>query len=169
MRSVGLIRKVGDYFQISQLGISATEGDFRKYMSKKFERYTPYLKLTELKNKEIGSISEIVSILKAIFRGTSFTEKTWTTYAKYLITWFDFTNLDIKDRLVGLKRGMYARSGRVQQFDNRETFTPQKGPKKDIDVFRNIVDQQKIDNFDKLYDSFYDLNFSLTVRKVSHA
>ncbi len=157
LRSVGLIRKVGEYFQISQSGISATEGDFRKYMSKKFERYTPYLKLSELKNKEIGSISEIVSTLKAIFRGTSFTEKTWTTYAKYLITWFDFTNLDIKDRLVGLKRGMYARSGRVQQFDNRETFTPQKAPKKDIDVFRNILDQQKIDNFKKLYDSFYDL------------
>ncbi len=52
---------------------------------------------------------------------------------------------------------MYARSGRVQQFDNRETFTPQKAPKKDIDVFRNILDQQKIDNFKKLYDSFYDL------------
>jgi len=156
LRSVGLIRKVGDYFQIAQPEISTTEDDFRKYMSEKFKRYTPYLKLSNLENKEIG-IPEIVSTLKAIFRGTSFTEKTWTTYAKYLITWFDFTNLDIKDRLVGLKRGRYARSGRVQQFDNRETFTPQKPPKKDIDVFRNILDQQKIDNFNKLYDSFYDL------------
>ncbi|MEA2006419.1 MAG: restriction endonuclease [Acidobacteriota bacterium] len=156
LRSVGLIRKVGDYFQIAQPEISTTEDDFRKYMSEKFKRYTPYLKLSNLENKEIG-IPEIVSTLKAIFRGTSFTEKTWTTYAKYLITWFDFTNLDIKDRLVGLKRGRYARAGRVQQFDNRETFTPQKGPKKDIDVFRNILDQQKIDNFNKLYDSFYDL------------
>jgi len=149
LRSVGLIRKVGDYFQIGQSGISATEDGFREYMSKKFERYTPYLKLSNLENKEIG-ISEIVFTLKDIFRGTSFTEKTWRTYAKYLISWFQFTNLDIQDRLVGSKSG-------VQQFDNRETFTPQQRPKKDIDVFCNLTDQSKIDNFSKLYDSFYDL------------
>jgi len=150
LRSVGLIRKVGDYFQLAQPGISATENDFGKYMSKKFETYTPYLKLSNLEeNKEIG-ISEIVSALKDIFRGTSFTEKTWRTYAKYLISWFQFTNLDIQDRLVGLKSG-------VQRADNRETFTPQQRPKKDIDVFCNLTDQSKIDNFSKLYDSFYDL------------
>lgn len=149
LRSVGLIRKVGDYFQISQPEISVTEDGFREYMSNKLERYTPYLKLSELENKEIG-ISEIVSTLKDIFRGTSFTEKTWRTYAKYLISWFQFANLDIPDGLVGLKSG-------VQRFDNRETFTPQQRPKKDIDVFCNLTDQSKIDNFSKLYDSFYDL------------
>lgn len=134
LRSVGLIQKVGDYFQIGRLGISANEEDFREYISKKFERYTPYLKLSNLENKEIG-ISEIVSTLKDIFRGTSFTEKTWITYAKYLISWFQFSNLDIQNRLVGLKKGRYVRTGRAQQFDNRETFTPQQRPKKDIDVF----------------------------------
>ena len=156
LRSVGLIRKVGDYFQISQPGMSANEDDFREYMSKKFERYTPYLKLNNLENKEIG-ISEIVFTLKDIFRGTLFTEKTWITYAKYLISWFQFTNLDIQDRLTGLKRERYIRTGRVQQFDNRETFTPQKRPKKDIEIFCNLIDQSKIDNFSRLYDSFYDL------------
>jgi len=156
LRSVGLIRKVGDYFQIGQPGISATEDDFRGYLSKKFERYTPYLKLSNLENKQIG-ITEIVLTLKDIFRGTSFTEKTWVTYANYLISWFQFTNLDIQDRLGGLKKGRYARTGGVQQYDNRETFTPQQRPKKDIDVFCNLIDQSKIDNFSKLYDSFYDL------------
>ena len=144
LRSVGLIRKVGDYFQLGQSGISATEDDFIKYMSKKFERYSPYLKLSNLQNKKIG-ISEIVSTLKDIFRGTSFTEKTWRTYAKYLISWFQFTNLDIQDGLVGLKSG-------VQRFDNRETFTPQQKPKKDIDVFCNLTDQSKIDNYKSVYD-----------------
>lgn len=57
----------------------------------------------------------------------------------------------------GLKKGGYARTGGVQQYDNRETFTPQQRPKKDIDVFCNLIDQSKIDNFSKLYDSFYDL------------
>lgn len=156
LRSVGLIQKVGDYFQIGQSGISATEDDFRGYMSKKFERYTPYLKLSNLEIKEI-SISEIVSTLKDIFRGTSFTEKTWRTYAKYLISWFQFANLDIQNRLVGLKKGRYVRTGKVQQFDNRETFTPQQHPKKDIDVFCKLIDRSKFDNFSKLYDSFYDL------------
>lgn len=156
LRSVGLIRKVGDYFQIGQSGISTTEDDFRGYMSKKFERYTPYLKLSNLENKEIG-ISEIVFTLKDTFRGTLFTEKTWITYAKYLISWFQFTNLDIQDRLVGFKKGRHVRTSRLQQFDNRETFTPQQRPKKDIDVFCNLIDQSKIVNFSKLYDSFYDL------------
>jgi len=156
LRSVGLIRKVGDYFRLSHPDIPVTEDGFREYISKKLLRYTPYLKLQEIENKEIG-ISEIVCTLKDIFRGTSFTEKTWTTYAKYLITWFDFTNLDIKDKLQSLKRGKYGITGRLQQLDNRETFTPQKCPKKDIDVFRKPLDQPGIDNFNKLYDCFYDL------------
>jgi ribosomal protein S19E (S16A) len=156
LRSVGLIRKVGDYFQIGQSGTSATEDAFREYMSKKFERYTPYLKLSTLENKEI-SIPEIVSILKDIFRGTSFTEKTWTTYAKYLISWFQFANIDIQGRLVGIKKGRDGITGRLQLFDNRETFTPQNRPKKDIDVFCKLMDQSKINNFSKLYKSFYDL------------
>ncbi|MFO7972986.1 MAG: hypothetical protein R6U40_14730 [Desulfobacterales bacterium] len=156
LRSVGLIRKVGDYFQIGQSGISATEDSFREYMSKKFERYTPYLKLSELENKEIG-ISEIVSTLKDIFRGTSFTEKTWRTYAKYLIGWFQFANIDIQGRLAEIKKGRYGITGRLQQFDNRGTFTPQQHPKKDIDVFCNLMDQSKTDNFGRLNKSVYDL------------
>jgi len=49
------------------------------------------------------------------------------------------------------------RAGRVQQLDNRETFTPQQRPKKDIEVFCSLIDQSKIDNFRKLYHSLYDL------------
>jgi len=151
LRSVGLIRKVGDYFQIGQPEIAVTEDNFKKYISEKFETYTPYLKLSNLgRNKEIG-ISEIVSTLKGIFRGTSFTEKTWRTYAKYLVSWFQFANLDIQDRLVGLKSG-------VRQFDNRETFTPQHHPRKDIEVFCNLAGQVKITNFSKLYKFLYDLS-----------
>jgi len=153
LRNLGLIRKVGEYFQISQMGISANEDDFREYMSKKFERYTPYLKLSNLENNQIG-IPEIVVTLKYIFRGTVFKKKTWLTYARFLIGWFQFTNLDIQDRLVGSKRGKYSR---LQRRDTRETFTPQKRPKKDIDVFYNLIDQSKIDNFRSLYDSLYDL------------
>jgi hypothetical protein len=103
LRSVGLIRKVGDYFQISPQGVPATEEGFRDYMFKKFSRYTPYLRMRDLENKEIG-IPEIVSTLKNIFRGTSFTEKTWGTYAKYLVSWFQFTNLDINNRIIVLKK-----------------------------------------------------------------
>jgi hypothetical protein len=156
LRSVGLIRKVGDYFQLSDPNIPVTEDGFRKYISNKFLRYTPYLKLQEIENREI-SITEIISTLKDIFRGTYFTEKTWITYAKYLITWFDFADLEIKNKLQSIKRGKYSTTGRLQQLDNRETFTPQNYPKEDIDVFCNLLDQSKIDNFDKLYSSFYDL------------
>jgi Holliday junction resolvase-like predicted endonuclease len=160
LRSVGLIRKVGDYFQISPQGVPATEEGFRDYMFKKFSRYTPYLRLSDLENKEIG-IPEIVSTLKDIFRGTSFTEKTWVTYAKYLISWFQFTNLDINNRIVGPKKGPKRGWGTITKrsrlFENRETFIPQRYPQKDIEVFKNIVDQSKIENFSKLKAHFYDL------------
>jgi len=102
-------------------------------------------------------ISEIVYTLKDIFRGTLFTEKTWITYAKYLISWFQFAKLDIQDRLIDLKKGRYVRIGKIQQFDNRENFTPQRRPEKDIDVFSNLKDQLIVANFRKLYKSLYDL------------
>lgn len=153
LRSVGLIRKVGDYFQISPQGVPATEEGFRDYMFKKFSRYTPYLRLRDLEKKDIG-IPEIVSTLKDIFRGSLFTEKTWVTYAKYLISWFQFANLDVNNRIVDLKKG--SKRGRGA-FENRETFTPQRYPLRDIEVFKNIVDRSKIENFSKLKANFYDL------------
>jgi hypothetical protein len=160
LRSVGLIRKIGDYFQISPQGVPATEDGFRDYMSKKFSKYTPYLRLRDLDNKEIG-ISEIVSTLKDIFRGTSFTEKTWATYAKYLVSWFQFTNLDINNRIVAPKKGTKRGEAIIVEgsrlFGNRETFTPQRYIKNDIRVFKNILDQSKIESFSKLRMHLYDL------------
>ena len=140
--------------------IKWTEAHLKKY-SKVFNSFSiaclKYVKkLNNLENKEIG-ISEIVSTLKDIFRGTSFTEKTWRTYAKYLISWFQFANIDLQGRLVGLKKGRYGVTGELQQFSNQDTFTPQQRPKKDIDVFCKLIDQSKIDNFKRLYKSFYDL------------
>ncbi len=156
LRSVGLVRKAGDDFQKSVKNIAATEEGFRKYVSNKFSRYTPYLKLSNLKNKEIG-IPEIVSTLKDIFKGMSFSEKTWVTYANYLISWFHYTHLEIRDRLKGPKKGRYMGTGKERQFYNRATFTPQRSPEKDIDVFSNLTDQSKINNYKYLYPYLYDL------------
>lgn len=153
LRSVGLIRKVGDNFELSHPETPVTEDAFKTYISEKFSRYTPYLKLKKVTDRTIG-ISEIVSTLKDIFRGSSFTKKTWTTYAKCLISWFTFADLDIEHILL---KGRYLGIGKSQQLDNRETFTPQHRPKRDIHVFRSLRDKSKIDNFAKLYTSLYDL------------
>ena len=152
LRSIGLIQKAGDYFQLSHTEISATEDGFRKYISEKFTRYTPYLKLHKIENKNIG-IPEIVSTLKDIFRGSLFTGKTWSTYAKYLVSWFKFANLDIQDKLTDLKKGRYVLTGKSRQLD----FIPDRHPKKDLDVFRNLKDQSKLENFSKIYHALYDL------------
>jgi hypothetical protein len=45
LRSIGLIKKVGDYFQRNLPEVPVTEEGFREHISKKFMRYTPYLKL----------------------------------------------------------------------------------------------------------------------------
>jgi hypothetical protein len=79
------------------------------------------------------------------------------TYAKYLISWFKFAGLDIQDKFIEQRKGRYFRIGEIRLPDNRETFTPQQRPEKDIEVFRNLKDQSKVDNFKKLYHSLYDL------------
>jgi hypothetical protein len=152
LRSIGLVRKVGDNFQLSHLEIPITEDGFKKYISEKFIRYTPYLKLQKIENKNIG-ISEIVRTLKDIFRGTSFTEKTWSTYAKYIISWFEFAGLDIKDRLIEIRKGRYVRTGEPQELD----FTPNRSPKTDLYIFSTLKHQCKPENFSKIYHSLYDL------------
>ena len=150
LRSVGLIRKVGDNFQRNLLEIPATEDGFRDHMSQKFMRYTPYQKLRELSNQNI-SVVEVVSTLKDIFRGTSYAEKTWSTYAKHLIGWFDFANLDIKNRFIDIEKVRKV-GGHPKPY-----FIPNRSPKIDINVFCDLKDQSKPKNHSKIYHSLYDL------------
>ena len=84
---------------------------------------------------------------------SSFTEKTWSTYAKYLISWFKFAKLDIQDRLIDIRKGRGLVTVESQQLD----FIPNKRPKKDLDVFCTLKDQSKPENYSKIYSSLYDL------------
>lgn len=148
LRSVGLIRKVGDYFHRSHLNIPATEDGFRDYMSEKFTKYTPYQKLLTLGDNI--SESEIVSTLKDIFRGTSFSEKTWSIYSKYLVSWFKFTDLDIKNKFIEFGKG------RRTHKDLKSDFIPNKLPKTD-GAFYEIKDKSNRENYSKIYKSLFDL------------
>ena len=148
LRSVGLVQKVGDYFQRSHPDIPATEDGFRKHMAAKFTRYTPYQRLLAL-GDDISE-SEVISTLKDIFKGTSFEEKTWKIYSKYLISWFEFADLDISDRFIGFRKRRY--------FTNlKPDFIPNKSPEKDISVFCEIKDKTKYENNSEIYKSLYDL------------
>lgn len=147
LRSVGLVQKVGEYFQRSHADIPATEDGFRDYMAAKFTRYTPYQKLLTIADDI--SESEVISTLKDIFRGTSFEEKTWKIYSKYLISWFVFADLDISDRFVGFRK-------RRTDTKLKPDFIPYRLPEKDISVFCEIEDKTKHDSA-KIYKPLYDL------------
>ena len=150
LRSVGLVQKVGDYFQRSHTDIPATEDGFREYMAAKFTRYTPYQKLLTL-GDNINE-SEVISTLKDIFKGTSFEEKTWKIYSKYLVSWFVFADLDISDRFINFKK--------IRTYKNlKPDFIPYKLPKKDISVFCEIRDKTKYENILKNYKPLYDLKY----------
>lgn len=156
LRSIGLIKKAEEYFQLSRSGIPISEDGFRQYITEKFKKYTPYLKIIKIPDKNIN-IENVIIILKDIFRGISFAESTWRTYAKYLISWFKFSDLDIKSRLIDIPR----------EPDNIHTFTPQEYPDKDIKIFRKLKDGKKVRNYNKLYSTLYDLR-SIGLITYSH-
>lgn len=151
LRSVGLVQKVGDYFQRSHPEIPATEDGFREYMAEKFKRYTPYQRLFALGDNI--SESEVISTLKDIFRGTYFEEKTWKTYSKYLRSWFECADPNLSDRFVGFRR-------RRQTYENlKSEFTPNKIPGKDISIFCEIKDKTKYESNSEIYKSLHDLKY----------
>jgi len=146
LRSIGLIKKTGDYFQVTQSDTPTSEDGLRQYITEKFKKYTPYLKLIKISTKNVN-IEDAISVLKDIFRGVSFTESTWRTYAKYLISWFKFSDLDIRNRIIDIPG----------EPDNISTFTPQEYPGRDIKIFRKLKDGKKVKNYRKVYRALYDL------------
>ncbi|WP_259016796.1 ATP-binding protein [Emticicia fluvialis] len=102
LRNIGLIQKELEYYGISK-GIEISREGFIKYITKKFQNYTPYLILKKLDNTRINK-DIIIQVLKNTFK-QDFQDNTWDAYAKNLISWFLLSNLDIKSKLVEPTRG----------------------------------------------------------------
>jgi hypothetical protein len=102
LKSLGLIQKVSEKYIISQ-DVMANKKGFIEYITTKFQNYTPYLVLSKLKTNKINKI-DVIQMLKVNFK-QDFQENTWDSYAKHLISWFLFSNLDLKSRLIEPTKG----------------------------------------------------------------
>ena len=102
LRNIGLINKIGEeYYTENNINISK-EG-FIDFISAKFSNYTPYIALKSMKKSKIDK-EDVIIVLKQIFK-QEFQDNTWDAYAKNLISWFNLSNLSIKEKLIEPKKG----------------------------------------------------------------
>lgn len=102
LRNIGIVQKEFEQYKVVN-GIDISRDSFIKYITDKFQNYTPYIVLKKANFQKISK-ENIIDVLKNIFK-QEFQDNTWDAYAKTLISWFLISNLDIKSKLVEPKKG----------------------------------------------------------------
>jgi hypothetical protein len=152
LRSIGLIKKQkgADTFKITEKVNEVSKDFFKKYITKRFENYTPYIELMKLEKSSIDT-NDIKVVLETIFKTEKFEDTTWHTYAKHLAIWFHLSDLAIKDKLVESRKG---RSGVII---NKENSVPYYSPASLFDTYNSYSPSAEI-NSRKLRDLYlFDL------------
>ncbi|MBN2777520.1 MAG: restriction endonuclease [Bacteroidales bacterium] len=141
LRSLGLLKKQKgiDIFEVTDKVTEVSKEFFQKYITQKFENYTPYIELQKLSKAKITT-DDIKDVLKRIFKTEKFEENTWHAYAKQLSIWFGLSNLSIKDRLEESKRG----SGTYSI--NKVKHIPYYSPAALFDSYSNVLLGKPINN-----------------------
>jgi len=103
LRNIGLVQKNDDKYKISKKDIVISEEGFKSFITEKFQNYTPYIVLKKSKLTTFNK-DEINSVLKGIFK-QDFKEKTWDNYSLNLMSWFRFSNLEIKSKIDETQKG----------------------------------------------------------------
>lgn len=140
LRNLGLVQKQDDHYFISN-ELKITNGDFVKFITNKFQNYTPYLALKSSNSVKITK-TEVIQVLKKIFK-QEYQDNTWDTYAKTLINWFLLSGLDIKHRLVEPKKG---RGDSIQKLSKVEieNSVPRSSLKEIIELVPILLDNTAI-------------------------
>lgn len=102
LRNLEIIRKEGDSYILSS-DITNTKQGFVDYITNKFSNYTPYIHLSKLSLNKITK-EDVIKTLKDIFK-QDFQERTWDSYAKNIINWLLFSDLEIKYKLIEPQKG----------------------------------------------------------------
>ena len=102
LRNIGLVQKENNYYSISK-DVEISKDGFVKYITDKFQNYTPYLALKKESTSKINK-DTVLQVLKNTFK-QDFQDNTWDAYAKTLISWFVSSNLDIKSKLIEPRKG----------------------------------------------------------------
>ena len=154
--NLGLLYKRGEEYHVSCDENNINRDYFVEAVKAKFIYYTPIMKLKKYSNG--FTTSQIIKELKTIFKGVDISKNTWEIYAKILVGWIYF--LELNDDTFYLKEiGTNEKIPRAKKVKNQaESFTPQKTIIQDIKVFRIIVED--FDNLDihKYNKHLYDLS-----------
>lgn len=118
LRNIGLVQKENEYFKITREVDISKEG-FIKYITDKFQNYTPYLVLKKANHNKITK-DTILQVLKSTFK-QDFQDTTWDAYAKTLISWFVMSNIDIRNKIIEPQKG---RSNPRLNSLNKEELLP---------------------------------------------
>ncbi len=131
LRNIGLINKNEENYY-AEKDIEISKEGFVEFISTKFSNYTPYIALRKIKKSKIDK-EDIIIILKQIFK-QEFQDNTWDAYAKNLISWFNLSNLSIKEKLIEPKKGRGGISTLNFNESEKDTFLPRTSIKEIIEI-----------------------------------
>lgn len=162
LRNIGLIKKDRDNYRVKD-SLMISKDAFKAFITNKFENYTPLITLERL-NEEKISKETISDVLKHIFK-QDFQDNTWDAYAKTLISWIMITDLEIKNRIVELRKGRGNISRKII-LDNPEDLLPRTSLKEVMGLIPSLIfGSEEIDRKyyrDLMLLGIYDTNYELT-------
>jgi len=126
LRYLGVVTKVQEQYHLRP-SIHNTD-DFKSYVHERLSSHIVVKSLVKIAG-DLITRENVVETLKDNFRGYGFAQKTWETYAGYMIGWLQYAGIDFNRRLVSI-------STRVNGPDH--SFTPQMRPEKDIELFLTV-------------------------------
>jgi hypothetical protein len=149
LRNLGLIQKENESYFVAK-DIIVSEQSFAEFVTEKFKNYTPYLHLKRANLNRINK-SDIILVLKNIFK-QDFQDNTWDIYAKSLINWFQFSDLEIKNKFYKQAQGKRDRELKKtkEQFDN---FIPRSSLKEILEIIPLVINDAPISS--KFYKDLF--------------
>lgn len=142
LRSIGLLTKneKTDTYVLASTIKTVSESVFKEFITKKFKNNTLY----HLTEAEKGTIDNelLIKLLKKVFKGYSYQDKTWRIYANYFLNWLKFSNLDVASRVVILGRGKGRKTGAYKNtIEFRKTANLRNAPEDIVNKLFSIKDK----------------------------
>ncbi len=130
LRNVGVLTREGDSFVVSE-SISS-EMDFKNYMHNRLSDHVVVQTLRR-SGDELINHGQITQTLMQEYSSFSFEQKTWETYANFLVGWLRYCDIDLGGRLIAdtSKKGI-----------DPLAYTPQSRPERLLEVVADLATQE---------------------------
>ena len=127
MRSIGAVAKHGDHFVV-RTGIDS-EASFQAFMKNRLGSHVVVRALRK-KGTERIEHEHLTQAVRDAYRGFTFTDKTWGTYASFFGAWLRYCDIDLGRRL--------AFDPRTRGTDPK-TYTPQSRPDRVLEMLEVLA------------------------------